>query len=510
MELKTVIFEHPRTASPVHYNDVANAPLSACLTNGYIASRLERNGLGVEIYDAYLAGDSYAQSCKKLCAMDFNLLGVHAVFFWEHTSELFSLLTKIRAIKPETAIILYGVFPTSAYREILEKNPLIDAVIIGEPEKTFLELAEAFRRNQSMACDRIAGIAFVKDGKVLVNRARPLIDPLDRLDFPKRSAASLTSIGGSILGSRGCHGVCAYCCINPFYGKKSSWRGRSPENIASEIGAVLPALKRKYVYFLDANFFGKGRQGFARALELSERIKEFSVEFGLECRCTDIDEAVLPQMVKAGLRDVFLGIESASEASIKRMHKRVPRNKSEQAVRLLRSLGIEPSPGFIMFEPGSTLEDIRTNFEFLKHNNLLNRLNNTADVLYHREIVLKGMQNYRRLDAAGRLKKKDALGYEGFYCFSGPAVQFLADLMSAVCRQVLKAMDSSQSPICWKKGKTPASMRVNDFVASFFDEVLSRLERQEIALQADQRLKVEDEALTHIEGLIVEERVCQA
>jgi hypothetical protein len=53
-------------------------------------------------------------------------------------------------------------------------------------------------------------------------------------------------------------------------------------------------------------------------------------------------------------------------------------------------------------------------------------------------------------------------------------------------------------------------MRVNDFVASFFDEVLSRLERQEIALQADQRLKFEDEALTHIEGLIVEERVCQA
>ena len=32
----------------------------------------------------------------------------------------------------------------------------------------------------------------------------------------------------------------------------------------------------------------------------------------------------------------------------------------------LRKYGIEPNYGFIMFEPDSTLADVRENFEFLK------------------------------------------------------------------------------------------------------------------------------------------------
>jgi hypothetical protein len=120
------------------------------------------------------------------------------------------------------------------------------------------------------------------------------------------------------------------------------------------------------------------------------------------------------------------------------------------------------------------------------------------------------MEHFKTLDAEGRLEKKDALGYEGFYRFFDPSVQFFADLMSTVCRRILKLTENSSSPICWKKGETGASLQVNDFLVGFFEEVLRKLELKESSLDVNERLKLEDEALSYIEGLIVEERVCQS
>ena len=141
METKTILLEHPRIISSAHYNDVANAPLSACLISGYIAAVLKKNNFNVEIYDSYLSGESFDDCFSRLDEMECSLLGIHAVYFWEHTSELFSRLERFKENRRQTPVILYGFFPTFAYREILEQNPFVDAVVIGEPEETFLEIS---------------------------------------------------------------------------------------------------------------------------------------------------------------------------------------------------------------------------------------------------------------------------------------------------------------------------------------------------------------------------------
>lgn len=504
--MKILLFEHSRTVSDTHYNDVANAPLAACLTVGYTASVLARAGHDVDVYDAY-ACDGGLDACREgLLARDCDLLGVHAVYFWEHTPQLFALLEEFARLRPQVPIVLFGIFPTFAYDRILERYPFIRAVVIGEPEAAFAELAR-----QPGRLDGIAGLALCDAGRVRTTSVRPPERNLDALPFPLRHEACASRIGGSVLGTRGCHGSCSFCCINAYYGAGSLRRCRSAANILSEIEQLLPDLDSPYLYFLDADFFGPGAPADRRRVQdIAGGLRPLHVEFGFECRAGAFDEQVLAALVGAGLRDVFLGIESASARSLRRMHKGVTAPRSAASVELLRDFGIEPDLGFIMFDAGSRLGDVRGNFDFLLTNGLLRRLDVTANVLYHREIALRGMPNYASLAEAGRIEATDAFGYEARYRFPEPAVQFLADLMSHICRRVLRAMENARSPICWRRGGSSASQRVNDYMTGLFGDMLRRLELGDVPLDLDGLLRAEDEALCAIEGLIVEERVCQS
>ncbi|MFC1592017.1 B12-binding domain-containing radical SAM protein [Thermodesulfobacteriota bacterium] len=509
MSVSTVLLEHPRIESAAHFNDVANAPLSACLMSGSIAALLQRHGHAVQLCESYLRGDSFEECFERLDGMRCDLLGVHAVYFWEHTPELFSFLERLRAAGRSMPIVLYGFFPTQAHARILELFSCVDAVILGEPEETFLELVDALQRRGSFDAGVAAGVACREGGRVVRGAQRALVSDLDGLPFPIRSELFLSRLGGQVLGSRGCPGACSFCCINPFYGCGPGWRGRTAASISAELEALLPRLQRKYVYFLDASFFVPGSAGRARRAEMAEMLGGHGIEFGLECRATDIDEQIVSCLARAGLRDVFLGVESVSATALKRMRKRIDRSKSRRAIELLRDCGIEPSLGFIMFGADTTLAEVRENFTFLQNGGLLTRLSNTADVLYHRQIVLQGAPDFARYAEAGRLAGRDALGYEGRYRFADPSVQLLADLMARACRFVLRRMGQSGSAVFWDRGQTPVAGRVNEYLAGLFETVLCRLERQELALSDDVLMAIEAEALCRIEGLLGETTVCQ-
>ncbi|MCP4715012.1 MAG: radical SAM protein, partial [Deltaproteobacteria bacterium] len=372
--MNVVLFEHPRSKSQEHFNDVANAPLSACLTTGYVAAALDGDGIQVEIYDAYLAGHSFSAAGQRIAGSGCDVLGVHAVYFWEQTDRLFELLAAVKAADADVFIVLYGIFPSSFSRQILAAYTCIDAVIIGEPEQVFVELVNQLQKNAGTVAGSISGLVYRQAGRTLAGPPRPLIDPLDRLAFPVRSTLSLNAVGVSVLGSRGCTGRCSFCCVNSFYGREAAWRGRSPANIVAEVTQVLSLVQERYVYFLDADFFGPAKSVHTRVRHLCDLLGDLKLSFGLECRSTDISEKVVQPLAAAGLKHVFLGIESASKAALKRMRKAAGPDRSAVAVELLRSYGIEPNVGFIMFGPDTSLDDVRINFDFLKMCGLLERL----------------------------------------------------------------------------------------------------------------------------------------
>jgi radical SAM superfamily enzyme YgiQ (UPF0313 family) len=473
--MKIVLLEHPRAFNPQRCNDIANTPLSSCLLSGYAAAVLTSAGHSVEIVEGYLENLSYETIKQSITAAKPDLLGVHMVYHWQTDRELFGLLEEVKRERLTSRIAAYGYYPTFYFEEILRACAAIDWVIPGEPELVFAELADALDGHGRSA--HIAGLAR-RDGRGNIDcRRQEPIEDLDRLPFPVRTEAMFRLPEVNLQGSRGCYGQCTFCCINPFYACGSRWRGRSPRNIAAEIDMLIAQRGTKDFYFTDPNFFGPGRQGQKRAMLLASLLKSRNIHFGIEARVNDIHDETIEALVEAGLRQILIGLESGKDSSLKRLNKMTTVAQNERAISILRKHSVEPNIGFIMFEPYSSLEDIRTNLEFLQRNDLLNSLPVTANVLYHHQIVLKGSPAFQTLRSQRLLELPPSEAYEGTAAFVDSRVANLADLMRQITNSLFIRMWGIWSgkeiePV----GAAQKYARINSFLVDLFEFHLRGLE----------------------------------
>jgi len=435
--MNILLLEHPRSVCQERCNDIANTPLSSCLNSGYAAVVLSTKGHRVEIIEGFLQDLTYQEIEQRITEFKPDLLAVHMVYHWQDDLPLFSFLEKVKQAGLSRYITAFGFYPTIAYEDILAKCPGVDSVIVGEHELTIADLAESVSEAKSVP--RLLGLAVRDDEGGVTCTRRELISDLDLLPFPTRTQAMFRIQEVNLLGSRGCYGGCTFCYINPFYGQSSHWRGRSPENIVAEIDNIIAEHGAKEFYFTDPNFFGPGQKGHERALKLASLLKSRNIRFGIEARVNDIHPETLGPLVEAGLHHLLIGLESGRDSSLRRLNKMTTVEQNERAIRLLREYEIEPNVGFIMFEPDSSLEDVRVNYEFLRRNQLLNNLPVTANLLYHHQIVLKGTPAYRHLLQEGRLKIQSS-GYEATTAISNPQVELLAGIMRQITNYLFEQM----------------------------------------------------------------------
>ncbi len=439
--MSVILLEPPRPTNSKRFEEVVNAPLSACLFTGYIASVLRKQKIETETVNAYLQDWSIEQTIIQLSKKSFQLCCVHTVYLWEKTQDIFDMLSAIQSRDSAIHINLYGYYPTFAYKKILTDFPFIDSVTVGEPEFTSLDLAKHIPSHHGMD---IPGLAFRDRNGNVIFHPRPPIHNLDQLPYPDRSDRGLYQEKGIttyIQGSRGCYGHCTFCYLNPFYGQGYQWRGRSAKNIVEEIIQLHTGYSHEDFYFSDANFFGPGRLGKERAITLAELIlaHDLNIRFGFECRANDIDEYSLSKLVMAGLTHVFLGLESGDPASLKRLKKYTTVDENKKAIQVLRDYGIEPTFGFIMFEPNSTMEGIRNNFEFLKEMGIMTTPTVTAHLLHHRQTLFQGTPDYRFI-ADGTSGNTSFTDYEIFYKIKDPRVEAFSEIISTLCRKTLSLL----------------------------------------------------------------------
>jgi len=340
---------------------------------------------------------------------------------------IYTLIDQIRAFHPQCFICLGGYGATFSYEKILTEKNAVDCIVLGEGEFIFLELIRKLAAAEDW--HGLDGIAYydAAHNKVTANARKTLIEDINTLPFPQRAKHNPYK-KANIIASRGCHGHCLYCSIIQFYKQFPGLqvRIRKPENVVAEMEQLYHEQDIRYFDFLDDNFLSCYREDKEWITQFSTLIiqKKLPVHFGIQSRADDIDEETFTLLQKAGLKYVGIGIESDSPRMIKALALGTSREIHRKAINTLYKLNIEPFVEFILFEPATTIEDLKYNLEFIREIRFTHLVRQMPITWTNRLVLFKELPVTNLYGKKLELVEND---YSTTYKFINPLIDFLAE-----------------------------------------------------------------------------------
>lgn len=335
---------------------------------GYLAACLRQSGIRTIIWDMMLLGDDAGQIAAKVQEEQVVLMGV-SITFQQSAKEV---LTKIRQLKrlAQVPVAVGGIYPTFAAQELMSLYQEIDYIVKGEGEETLPELVHTLVAGGDVR--KVPGL-FGRSGSVVWETPdRPSVENLDTLPWPARDTLPqiLEKTGcASILSSRGCYGRCTFCSVDAFFSRFGrKMRVRSAADVLAELEYLQKTYGVKNFAFNDAEFIGGKGRGRERAREIAEGIltRGWQIKFSIQCRVNDVEEELFALLRRAGLRKVFLGVESGSQAVLDRFQKDATVEENLKALKILSDLDIFVAMGFIMFDDRTSFGELAENMQFLQ------------------------------------------------------------------------------------------------------------------------------------------------
>ncbi len=278
------------------------------------------------------------------------------------------------AKEKKRTVVMGGYHPTFQDEETLLSS-WVDVVVRGEGEETLKELLDALEEQRPL--DTVQGITFQRENQIIRTPSRIPPQNLDLLPFPTWDLLPLsqywmTQVEGeplmTLVTSRGCPFQCTFCASSRFAG--SQWRARSPENIIQELERIYFDWGYRGVAFLDDNF----TLSPPRVERLCEKIEQRRLKIKWWCfsRADTIarHESTIQKMAKAGLRMVYLGLESAEKTLLDEYRKNLTTEITHRAISILRKYGVRVWGSFILGGLKETQETIKKTIEFAQKINL--------------------------------------------------------------------------------------------------------------------------------------------
>ena len=232
--------------------------------------------------------------------------------------EASKIAESVKAENPDLTVVFGGHHSSFNAERILRKYPFVDIVVRGEGEFTGAEIVRCLEEQKKL--DNVEGVTFRKNGRIVSNSDRQLNMDVDCLPFPDRDLAGVeytSAIFGvkinskkftTLLSSRGCPFNCSFCGIRKF--ARRAWRPRSVENVLEEL-EYLQSKGYEQFLFVDDNFTFDAK----RVSKLCRSIKKagMDIEWFCDSRVDHISYDMFRDMVKAGCKCVFFGIESGNQ-----------------------------------------------------------------------------------------------------------------------------------------------------------------------------------------------------
>ncbi|MFQ5677691.1 MAG: B12-binding domain-containing radical SAM protein [bacterium] len=335
----------------------------------YIAGALRRAGHDVELD---LSEDMASQDNIDFAKAD--VVGITST-----TSQFKKALKIAEAAKDCGKLVMMGgPHPTSAPGEALRSGK-VDYIVRSEGEITSVELINGIQEaNGNLDPAKLLGVSWLdkETGTVINNPPRPFIQDLDSLAYPARDLGGDVfhyrnkgidgQVSPTMITTRGCPYGCSFCDVHVLAGRQ--WRARSAKSVADEMEFLVTEYGAEDIRIMD-DIINHDNEGLHRLLDaIIER--NFNLSIWVMGRADMLlkDPSTAEKMARAGVRTMFIGIETPSKRLLKTYHKggKASADTSAAAVDLLRQHDIETFGGFIIGEPSESEEEIKTTIEYAR------------------------------------------------------------------------------------------------------------------------------------------------
>ena len=423
----------PRVAvvQPAFSQDATKAklPNSECLSLGYLVAALRQEGIDATPLDADLLDIPNDTVVDQLVVGRYDVVGISCSAQRAYPDAV-NVARALRERSPESHVTIGGQFISHLHETVARTEPAFDSIVRGEGESTFPALIR--RVHAGAPLTGLAGVTFRHGDEVVVNPPAARITDLDSIAFPDRSyiprilSEALAGVRYlSMIGTRGCIYKCTFCSVD------RPRAVRSPANVVAELRTLHDTWGIWKFMFNDDLLIGAAPEMQAWGEELADLISAElpGLELWAMTRSDAVNAPLFSKLRRAGFSKIFIGVESASDAVLKRLKKGTRAPTNDRAIRLLEEVGIEPELGFIMLEPDMTWDDLRQNLAFLRRvghfsrHNLTNRLN-----IYH------GAPLYQTALDDGDITPSEDVTERYLYEFKDERVRAYSELMNGLKR----------------------------------------------------------------------------
>ena len=292
-----------------------------------------------------------------------QVVGISSTFTMDIYQSL-GVAEAVKAADPSTFVMVGGHHPS--LHPVDFGHAAIDAIVVGEGERTAKELVECLAAGDDPA--RVPGLVLNDPDGQLPTAQRPFLQDLDELPYPARSLNKahrryyhlvLSRPVASVETARGCPHRCSFCAVWPFY--QGAVRFKSPSRVVEE----LEAIEEPKVFFTDDNFLSN----VPRAIDVARLIRERGIRkaYFIQARSDAIVRRpdVIAQWREIGLDGVFIGFERPTQAGLEMVNKHNSIENNERALEIVRHHGIEPNASFIV-DPDYGHDDFATLRDYVR------------------------------------------------------------------------------------------------------------------------------------------------
>lgn len=286
---------------------------------------------------------------------------------WATTKYASLALAKMIKQKDKDRLVVFGGPECSFTGGDLIREEEVDAVVYGEGEETFAEVAYMYEKQRKI--DFCPGTLLKKNGDVIDCGYRKEIANLDRLPFPDYSQFLLAKYYSpnslSMTFYRGCLRHCTFCNTSVTWRR---FRSRSAENIYEE---MLFQIERHP----DLQKFEVDDTALNLDLPMLSKLCDLILADGLKINWggsalvrREMDSGLIKKMAKAGCNCLGYGLESGSQKIVDSMGKGFKIEDAERVLCDTYNAGIETVLGIIVGFPGETDECFQKTLDFIKRN----------------------------------------------------------------------------------------------------------------------------------------------